>query len=302
MSLLVVGSVAFDCLKTPKGQRDHVLGGAASYFSLAASHFTEVQVVAVVGEDFTSEYRKVFAGRSIDLSGLVQNPGKTFVWKGRYDANLNEAETLETHLNVFQDFNPVLPEHYKTTPYLFLGNIEPTLQAKVLASLPRRPLWVALDTMNLWIQTTRASLLKVLREVDILLVNDKELQYLVEDTKMSLADAYAAVCSFGPRILVVKRGDQGATLFTPMGTCSYPAYPVSEVVDPTGAGDSFAGGFLGYLAQTKASLDDFHALQSALRHGCTMASFTVEAFSTEALERLNLSTFQERLGFFEKSL
>ncbi|HEX9080696.1 MAG TPA: PfkB family carbohydrate kinase, partial [Holophagaceae bacterium] len=279
MSLLAIGSVAFDDLTTPWGTRDNVLGGSASYFSLSASHFRPVQVVAVVGQDFGPEHFEVFQGRPIDLSGLVQVPGRSFRWKGRYDQDLNEAHTLETHLNVFADFRPVLPEASRTAPHLFLGNIDPVLQLEVVNQMAQRPRWIALDTMNFWIEGAREALHAVLRTVDILLVNEAEARSL--SGEQNLLKAYRSIRALGPSILVVKRGEHGVSLFTPDGVFMAPAFPLEEVQDPTGAGDTFAGGFLGYLAsQERLDLDTLK--QAALR-GTVMASFTVEAFGTARL-------------------
>ena len=299
MSLLVVGSVAFDCLETPSGKRDHVLGGAASYFSLAASVLTDIQLVGVVGEDFTEFYLNKFSGRRIDLGGLVKQPGKTFVWKGRYGSNMNEAETLDTQLGVFGDFDPVLPPHFQKADYLFLANILPRLQTRVMDLMAARPKWIGLDTMNLWINTAREDLLAVLKRVDILLINNKELELLVQDPTLSIAASYERVAALGPKIVVVKKGNQGAELFSPMGQLHMDVHPVDQVVDPTGAGDSFAAGFLGYLAQSGAPLTDFQALKTALMYANAMASFTVEKFGPESLETLTSDQLLSRVKFYQ---
>jgi sugar/nucleoside kinase (ribokinase family) len=299
MSLLVVGSVAFDALETPSGKRDQVLGGAASYFSLAASVLTDIQLVGVVGDDFTDFYLKKFAGRPIDLGGLVKHPGKTFVWKGRYGTNMNEAETLDTQLGVFGDFDPVLPPHFRHADYLFLANILPRLQSRVLDLMAKRPHWVGLDTMNLWINTAREDLLAVLKRVDILLINNKELELLIQDPHLSIAESYPRVVAMGPKIVVVKKGNQGAELFCPMGSVHMDVHPVGQVVDPTGAGDSFAAGFLGYLAQSRSSLQDFSALKTALMYANAMASFTVENFGPESLETLKHDQLLARVRFYQ---
>ena len=294
MSLLVVGSVAFDDLETPFGKRERVLGGSASYFSLCASCFHPVRVVAVVGEDFGSEQNRVFEGRPIDLSGLVRRPGKSFHWKGSYGFDLNEAKTLETHLNVFQDFHPVLPEAFRTSPYLFLGNIDPVLQLDVVRQMAQRPKWVALDTMNFWINGAREALQDVLKEVDILLVNESEARALTQEH--NLLKAYRRVRDIGPKILVVKRGEYGVSLFTPHGIFAAPAFPLEDVFDPTGAGDTFAGGFLGYLAA--AGNLDVETLKAAILTGAVMASFTVEQFGTQNLERVTNQAIKERTKAF----
>jgi sugar/nucleoside kinase (ribokinase family) len=294
MSLLVVGSVAFDDLETPSGRRTNILGGSASYFSLAASHFHPVQVVAVVGEDFGPEHFAVFAERPIDLTGLVKTPGRSFHWKGEYGQDLNEAKTLETHLNVFADFHPVLPESHRNAPCLFLGNIDPTLQLDVVKQMAVRPRWIALDTMNFWINGAREALLKVLTEIDILLVNEAEARALTGER--NLVKVYAKMQELGPKILVVKRGEYGVALFTPLGNFMAPAFQLEEVVDPTGAGDTFAGGFLGFLASAKEL--DLATLKTAALVGTITASFTVERFGTSGLETLTDTVLKARLEAF----
>ncbi|MDP2877270.1 MAG: PfkB family carbohydrate kinase [Holophaga sp.] len=294
MSLLAVGSVAFDDLETPFGRRENILGGSASYFSLSASHFRPVEIVAVVGQDFGPDHYKVFEGRPIDLGGLVQIPGKSFHWKGEYGQDLSEAKTLETHLNVFADFRPVLPETSRSAPFLFLGNIDPVLQLEVVKQMAQRPRWIALDTMNFWIEGSREALLAVLKEIDILLVNETEARSL--SGERNLIKAYQKIQTLGPRILVVKRGEHGVSLFTPEGYFMAPAFPLEEVLDPTGAGDTFAGGFLGYLASVDSL--DFQNLKKATLAGTVMASFTVENFGTTQLEAVTLERIHERLRLF----
>ncbi len=298
MSLLVVGSVAFDDLETPFGKRERVLGGSASYFSLSASRFHPVQVVAVVGEDFGPEQYRVFEGRPIDLSGLVRKSGRSFHWKGSYGFDLNEAQTLETHLNVFQDFHPELPEAFRSSPYLFLGNIDPVLQLDVVKQMAQRPRWVALDTMNFWINGAREALQAVLREVDILLVNESEVRALTQEH--NLLKAYRKVQAIGPRILVVKRGEYGVSLFTPEGIFAAPAFPLEDVFDPTGAGDTFAGGFLGFLSA--AGQTDVDTLKAATITGAVMASFTVEKFGTQNLEMVTEHDIRERTKAFSNMI
>jgi len=294
MSLLAVGSVAFDDLETPFGCREHVLGGSATYFSLSASRFHPVRIVAVVGEDFGPEQMRVFDQRPIDLSGLARVKGLSFHWKGAYGYDLNEAKTLATDLNVFADFRPDLPAAYRDSPYLFLGNIDPVLQLDVVRQMSTRPKWIALDTMNYWIRGAQPALLAVLKEVDILLVNDAEVRELTQEH--SLLKAYRKVQALGPRILVVKRGEYGVLLFTPGGIFAAPAYPLESVFDPTGAGDTFAGGFLGYLAWIERL--DTTALKHATLVGSVMASFTVEQFSTERLEQITQDEVRNRLSLF----
>ena len=248
MSLLVVGSVAFDDLETPSGRRVNILGGSASYFALAASRLHPVQVVAVVGEDFGPDQYRTFQGRPIDLAGLVRKSGRSFHWRGEYGLDLNEATTLETQLNVFADFHPVLPDAYRTSSCLFLGNIDPALQLDVVRQMATRPRWIGLDTMNFWINGAREGLERVLREVDVLLINEAEARSLTAERH--LLAIYEKIQAKGPRILVVKRGEYGVALFTPEGCFLLPAFPLKGVTDPTGAGDTFAGGFMGYLAST----------------------------------------------------
>jgi len=294
MSLLVVGSVAFDDLETPFGRRERALGGSATYFSLSASRFHPVRIVAVVGEDFGPDQMRVFEGRPIDLAGLSKVKGLSFHWKGAYGYDLNEAKTLATDLNVFADFKPDLPANYRECDYLFLGNIDPVLQLDVVRQMTRRPRWIALDTMNYWIRGARPALDAVLREVDILLVNDAEVRELTQE--YSLIKAYKKVRALGPSTLVVKRGEYGVALFTPDGIFAAPAYPLENVFDPTGAGDTFAGGFLGYLAWIERT--DVTALKHATLVGSVMASFTVEQFSTERLEQISQDEVRNRLALF----
>ena len=294
MSLLAVGSVAFDDLETPFGKRERALGGSATYFSLSASRFHPVRVVAVVGDDFGPDQMRVFHQRPIDLEGLTRVPGLSFHWKGSYGYDLNEARTLATDLNVFADFKPDLPPTYRHSEYLFLGNIDPVLQLDVVRQMATRPQWIALDTMNYWIRGARPGLEAVLREVDILLVNDAEVRELTQEH--NLIRAYRRIQQMGPRILVVKRGEYGVALFTPDGIFAAPAYPLEDVFDPTGAGDTFAGGFLGYLAWIERS--DATALKHAALMGSVMASFTVERFSTERLETVSQDELRNRLSLF----
>ena len=292
MSLLVVGSVAFDDLETPAGRRINILGGSASYFSLAASRLHPVQVVAVVGEDFGPEQYRVFQDRPIDLAGLIRKPGRSFHWRGEYGLDLNEAVTLDTQLNVFADFHPDLPESYRRASCLFLGNIDPVLQLNVVRQMAARPRWIALDTMNFWINGAREALLEVLREVDILLINEAEARSLTGER--SLLAIYRKILDLGPRYLVVKRGEYGVALLTPQGHFLIPAFLLEQVTDPTGAGDTFAGGFMGYLAS--AADTDLDTLKRATLMGTVLASFTVEQFGTSGLETLTSNALHGRLA------
>ncbi|MBE0500618.1 MAG: sugar kinase, partial [Desulfuromonadales bacterium] len=248
MSILVVGSVAFDSIETPFGKVEEALGGSATYFSTSASFFTDVNLVAVVGDDFPDEHRQMLAQRNIDLAGLQTAPGATFRWKGRYGFDLNEAQTLATQLNVFENFSPQLPEHFKDSEFVFLANIDPELQLDVLKQV-RNPKLIACDTMNFWIGGKREQLLKTLEHVDILIINEGEVRQLADEP--NLQKAARIVLAMGPKSLIVKRGEYGVIMFTAHSVFSAPAVPLEEVFDPTGAGDTFAGGFFGYLASTK---------------------------------------------------
>ncbi len=289
MSILVVGSVALDSIKTPFGVVDDVLGGSACYFSTAASFFTDVNLVAVIGDDFPQQHIDFLQSRNIDLTGLQKSQGETFRWKGRYDYDLSEAHTLETHLNVFESFQPVLPENYRDADYVFLANIDPELQLEVLQQI-KKPKLVACDTMNFWIEGKRAELIKTLSKVDILVINEAEVRQLAEEP--NLLKAAAIVRGFGPEILVVKQGEYGVLMFGEGSTFSAPAYPLEEVFDPTGAGDTFAGGFIGYLAAT-GNLGEQN-LRKATVFGTVMASFTVEKFSLDRLRDIQYSEISDR--------
>ena len=289
MSILVVGSVAFDSIKTPFGVAEDVLGGSACYFSTAASFFTDVNLVAVIGDDFPQEHIDFLQSRNIDLTGLQKTQGETFRWKGRYDYNLNEAHTLETHLNVFESFRPVLPENYRDAEYVFLANIDPELQLEVLQQI-KNPKLVACDTMNFWIEGKKAELIKTLAKVDILIINEAEVRQLADEP--NLFKAATIVRSFGPKTLVVKQGEYGVLMFGDGSVFSAPAYPLEEVFDPTGAGDTFAGGFIGYIAAT-GHLDEQN-LRKATVFGTVMASFTVEKFSLDRLRDIEYSEISDR--------
>ncbi|WP_029917750.1 PfkB family carbohydrate kinase [Pelobacter seleniigenes] len=289
MSILVVGSVAFDSVTTPFGEADDVLGGSASYFSTSASFFTDVQLVAVIGEDFPQQHIDFLTSRNIDLSGLQTSPGKTFRWKGRYEYDLNEAHTLDTQLNVFESFKPQLPENFRDAEYVFLANIDPELQLDVLQQV-RNPKFIACDTMNFWIDGKREELIRTLGKVDILIINEAEVRQLAEEP--NLIKAAQIVRGFGPRTLVVKRGEYGILMFSEGSTFAAPAYPLDEVFDPTGAGDTFAGGFVGYLAATR-NLDEAN-MRKATVFGTVMASFTVEKFSLDRLKELDHRDISDR--------
>jgi len=295
MSLLVVGSVALDSVETPFGHRDDVLGGSASYFSTSASFFGPVRLVAVVGDDFPEEHVGYLRSRSVDLAGLSRVPGRTFRWKGRYEFDLNQAHTLDTQLNVFASFRPRLPDAYRDSQFVFLGNIDPDLQRQVLDQV-RAPKFVACDTMNFWIESKRDSLLQTLRRVDMLFVNDAEARELAGEH--NIVKAAKAILSMGPRRVVVKRGEYGALFFTPGEVFASAAYPLADVFDPTGAGDSFAGGFMGYVA--RAGRLENGALRRAIVLGGVLASFAVEEFSLDRLRRLTADEIRHRYDEFRQ--
>ena len=291
MPLLVVGSVALDSLETPFGRREDVLGGSASYFSVCASFFGPTRMVAVVGEDFPEEHVRFLASRGVDLAGLVRKPGRTFRWKGRYEFDLNTAHTLDTQLNVFAEFRPELPAHYRDSEYVFLGNIDPDLQRAVLDQV-RAPRFVACDTMNFWISSKRDALVRTLKRVDLLLVNDAEARQLADEH--NVVKAAKRILALGPRAVVVKRGEYGALFFSGEEVFAASAYPLQAVFDPTGAGDSFAGGFMGYVARSRR--EDHATLRRAIVLGSVLASFTVEQFSLERLRTLTPGEIRARFA------
>jgi sugar/nucleoside kinase (ribokinase family) len=301
MAITVVGSVAYDSIETPAGRRERCLGGAATHFSLAASFFTDVRVIAVVGEDFGKEQEAVFHARKIDTRGIERAAGKSFFWKGSYLDNLNEAKTHQTDLNVFASFEPKIPEVYRDSKFLFLANIDPVLQRRVREAMPDVKL-VAGDTMNYWIKDHRAALLEVLKGLDILLINDTETRMLAGNN--NIVQAARAVMAMGPSSLVVKHGEYGATLFhrsTPRdrgAELKVPALPLEEVVDPTGAGDSFAGGFFGYLASQPEQTPDVY--RRAMFYGSVMGSFAVERFGTERIAQLSRKEIDDRFVQFRE--
>lgn len=296
MSLLVVGSVAFDALESPYGKVERTVGGAATYFAVAASFFAPVSLVAIVGEDFTAEDEAIFRGRQIDTEGLERAAGKTFFWAGRYSENLNERATLATDLNVFAGFKPRLPEKYRSSKYVFLANIAPDLQRDVLKQVKVRPKLAALDTMNYWIERTPSELREALRHVDILMINDSETRQL--SSEHNLLRAAKHIFNMGPSTLVVKRGEYGAMMVDKRGVFCVPAFPLEEPHDPTGAGDSFAGGFMGYLAGAKDLSDA--TLRRSMVYGSVLGSFTVERFGLDRLRVLKRSEIHARARHFAK--
>jgi sugar/nucleoside kinase (ribokinase family) len=294
MSLLVVGSVAFDSIRTPHGQVDNILGGAATYFSVAASCFTPVRVVAVIGEDFGEPHLSVFTRRGIDTAGLERAAGMTFRWRGEYVGDMSEARTVETQLNVFEQFAPKIPASYLESEYAFLGNIDPLLQLHVREQLPHARL-VALDSMNYWIKGKLPELKKTLAAVDILIVNESEARMLAGHS--NLKRATAEIQKLGPRIVVIKRGEHGVSLFTEGAVFSAPAYPLDEVRDPTGAGDAFAGGFMGHLARS-GDVSEAN-LRRAVIYGSVMASFAVMDFGLSRLLPLEPQEIEARFREFK---
>jgi len=296
MSLLTVGTVAFDSIETPRGCAERIVGGAATYISLAASHFTTpIQLVSVIGDDFPSETLRFMKKRGIDLKGLQIREGeKSFFWAGRYHDNMNARDTLDTQLNVLADFQPHLPEGYKNPDYLMLGNLTPQVQMQVIEQIEKRPKLVAMDTMNFWMDTAWDDLMQVLKKIDILIINDEEARQMSEE--YSLVRAAERIRQMGPRFLIIKKGEHGALLFYEEQIFFAPALPLYEVFDPTGAGDTFAGGFMGYMAQT----DDlsFENMKRAIIYGSAMASFCVEKFGIQRLTELHADTIEQRVEAF----
>lgn len=294
MSILVVGSVAFDSVETPFGKADRVLGGTASFFSVAASFFAPVKLVGIVGDDFGEKELRAFEGRDIDLEGLERASGKTFFWAGKYSWDLNSRDTLATELNVYETFQPKIPEAYRNCDYVFLGNIDPALQRGVLDQV-KRPKVVACDTMNFWIEGQNEELKKTLKLVDILTINDSEAREL--SGEWNLVKAAAAIRAMGPHTLIIKKGEHGVVMFSEQGVFAAPAFLLEDVFDPTGAGDTFGGGFLGYLAS--AGRVDDPALRQAVVMGSALASFCVEAFSLDRLVKLTREEIDDRFRLFK---
>ncbi|MCI0439268.1 MAG: PfkB family carbohydrate kinase [Chloroflexi bacterium] len=295
MSVLVVGSVAYDSVKTPAGSRNDSLGGSAMYFSIASSYFTPVSVVAVVGDDFREEHVRLMKSRGVDVSGLERKPGKTFRWAGVYGAeDVNTRETLDTQLNVFADFSPALTPSQCQSKYLFLANIDPELQLDVLSQMSARPELVALDTMNFWIEGKRSDLLRVVELVDVIFLDEGEARQLSGEP--NLLSAAKRIHSMGPRTVIVKRGEHGVMMFNGGSVFVAPAFPLERVVDPTGAGDSFAGGFMGYLAATGDASNEGFRRATVL--GCVMGSFAVESFSADRTSSLKKEEVEARFRAF----
>ena len=294
-SVLVVGSVALDSVETPFGRIEDALGGSATFFSAAASHLTKVKLVGVVGNDYPVDQLEPLKARGVDLAGLMHADGESFRWRGRYRHDLNSAETLETRLGVFSQFRPQIPDQFRKSPFVFLGNIDPRLQHDVLDQVDK-PTLVAADTMNFWIESRRNELLKLLERVDILLLNDAEARQLTEE--FNLIRAARWIMARGPKQVVIKKGEHGAYMFSESSVFFAPAYPLEEVFDPTGAGDSFAGGFVGYLART--GRNDEAAMRRAVVYGSTLGSFAVEKFSIDRLMEVHRVDIARRLEEFRR--
>ena len=295
MSILVVGSVALDTVETPFGKRDDALGGAATYFSCAASYFGRPRIVGVVGEDFPDEHVELLRSRGVDLEGLETQKGKTFRWSGKYGYDLNQRDTLSTELNVFEHFHPKLPESYRTSEFVFLGNIHPGLQLEVLDQIVS-PKFVACDTMNMWIEIERDTLCELIRKVDAVVINDSEARELAGEP--NLAKAARVIQDMGCSKVVIKKGEHGCLFFDPHSHFSAPAYPLDAVNDPTGAGDAFAGGFMGYLSQNE-KIDDT-SIRRAIVYGSVLASFTVEEFSVDRVAGLSKQEIEARYKEFRE--
>ena len=295
MTVLVVGSVALDSVETPFGRADDVLGGSGTFFSASASHLTPVQLVGVIGSDYPVEKLEPLAKRGVDMAGLERAEGTSFRWRGRYRHDLNSAETLETHLGVFSHFSPKIPEQFRKAPFLFLANIDPRLQLDVLGQV-ERPKLVACDTMNFWIESRRPELLELLKHVDLITINDAEARQLTEQA--NLVKAARWIMARGPKTVLIKKGEHGAFMFTHDEVFFAPAYPLENVFDPTGAGDSFAGGFIGYLART-GDLSPA-SMRRAVIHGSAMGSFAVEQFSIGRLLEITKADIDRRVGEFHQ--
>jgi sugar/nucleoside kinase (ribokinase family) len=295
MSVLVVGSVALDSVETPFGKADNVLGGSGTFFSASACHLTRVQLVGVVGDDYPMAQLEPLRARGVDMAGVERVAGESFRWRGRYRHDLNSAETLETHLGVFSHFSPKIPEQFRRAPFVFLANIDPRLQLDVLQQV-QKPTLVACDTMNFWIESRRPDILALIKHVDLITLNDGEARQLTDC--FNLVKAARWIMARGPRMVVIKKGEHGAFLFKGDSIFFAPAYPLEEVFDPTGAGDSFAGGFMGYLAKT-GDLSDAN-LRRAVVYGSAMGSFAVEKFSVQRLLEINATDIANRVADFRR--
>jgi len=298
MSLLIVGTVAFDAIETPFGKTEKILGGAGTYVGMAASHFTkQSKLISVIGEDFPQEYIQLIQDHNIDTEGIqIVKGGKTFFWSGKYHTDMNTRDTLITELNVLADFDPIVPESYQDCEFLMLGNLDPTVQRKVLQQLKNRPKLVVLDTMNFWMDIALESLMETISMVDVLTINDEEARQL--SGEYSLVKAARKILTMGPKYLIIKKGEHGALLFDQEENCFFaPALPLEEVFDPTGAGDTFAGGFIGYLAKSKDL--SFENMKRAIIYGSALASLTVEKFGTDKISNLDQETLNQRIQEFK---
>lgn len=296
--LLIVGTVAFDAIETPFGKTDKILGGAATFIALAAAQFDiKTAVVSVVGDDFPQEYLDLLSAKNIDISGLeIVKGGKTFFWSGKYHNDLNSRDTLSTELNVLADFDPAVPAHFKDADVVMLGNLHPDIQKAVIDQMEKRPKLIVMDTMNYWMNNTWDELIGVISRVDVLTINDEEARQLTNE--YSLVRAAAEILKMGPKYVVIKKGEHGALLFHKEHIFFAPALPLEEVFDPTGAGDTFAGGFVGYLSETKNV--SFNNLRNAVIHGANLASFCVEEFGTKRIEKLKKNEIDKRLRQFRE--
>lgn len=296
--LLIVGTVAFDAIETPFGKTDKILGGAATYISLAASQFdVESAIVSIVGDDFPQEYMDLLKAKNIDVSGIeIENNGKTFFWSGKYHNDLNTRDTLVTDLNVLANFDPVVPHHFKDADVLMLGNLHPNIQLSVIEQMEEKPKLIVLDTMNFWMNNTLPELMEVIGKTDIMTINDEEARQLTHE--YSLVKAASKIQAMGPKYVVIKKGEHGALLFHDDNVFFAPALPLEEVFDPTGAGDTFAGGFVGFLAETENI--SFNNLRNAVIHGSNLASFCVEKFGTERMKDLSKEEVEKRLEQFKQ--
>ena len=298
MSLLIVGTVAFDKIETPFGKTDKILGGAATYTAIAASYFTDnLNIISVIGNDFPDKYLKTIQDHKINIDGIkIIKTGKTFLWEGKYHTDMNTRDTLATELNVLADFNPVIPNHYQNCEFLMLGNLEPNIQRKVLKQLNKRPKLVVLDTMNFWMDISWDALMETVSMVDLLTINDEEARQM--SGEYSLVKAAHKILTIGPKYLIIKKGEHGALFFDKDENCFFaPALPIEEVFDPTGAGDTFAGGFIGYLSKTKDL--SFENMKRAIIYGSALASLTVEKFGTDKIAYLKSKDLNDRIERFK---
>ena len=299
MSLLIVGTVAFDKIETPLGKTDKILGGAGTYIGIAASYFTDTtNIVSVIGDDFPDKYRKILQDHKINTDGIqIIKGGKTFFWEGKYHTDMNSRDTLTTELNVLAEFNPFVPNNYQDCEFLMLGNLDPNVQRKVLKQLKKRPKLVVLDTMNFWMDIAWDALMETINMIDLLTINDEEARQM--SGEYSLAKAARKILTMGPKYLIIKKGEHGALLFDKEENCFFaPALPLEEVFDPTGAGDTFAGGFIGYLAKTKDL--SFENMKRAIIYGSALASLTVERFGTDKIAYLKSDDVNDRIKRFKE--